>query len=228
MTLFDDSGSEFTAAVESLGRSDVDFRILERRESRPRAALSTRGRVWHYPRATGRNGWWKNSLGAWRDNSCAARHRARRRSADCFRPGSTPPIGDRSGQAVRPQSTDAIGEPQAWADWLMPTGKHNLQVVLDELAAVRRIVAHPGGQSLTKIDLTAALSTKIAIGPEGGFTEAELAAAIGCRLANCRPRPANPARRNSGNSVGGRDCGAMTPRRSTAVARGGSACSAGT
>ena len=43
---------------------------------------------------------------------------------------------------------------------------------------MRRLIAHPEGASLATIDVAALRATRIAIGPEGGFSEAEVAAAI--------------------------------------------------
>jgi 16S rRNA (uracil1498-N3)-methyltransferase len=41
----------------------------------------------------------------------------------------------------------------------------------------RRFIAHPTGASLASFDLTTPLATQVAIGPEGGFTDEEVAAA---------------------------------------------------
>ena len=42
----------------------------------------------------------------------------------------------------------------------------------------RRWVAHPQGEALAAVDVEGPLATRIAIGPEGGFTVAEVAAAV--------------------------------------------------
>jgi 16S rRNA (uracil1498-N3)-methyltransferase len=67
-----------------------------------------------------------------------------------------------------------IAEPQAWSDsaisgWLGSSASE---------PPARRLVAHPNGQSLSAINLREPLPTQLAIGPEGGLTDAEVAAAI--------------------------------------------------
>jgi 16S rRNA (uracil1498-N3)-methyltransferase len=58
-----------------------------------------------------------------------------------------------------------IAEPSAWDEWV-------------RREAPRQLLAHPGGMLLSQIDLRAAVGAQIAIGPEGGLTDAEVAAAI--------------------------------------------------
>jgi len=64
----------------------------------------------------------------------------------------------------------AIAKPQAWGDWL-------LQASTDAVT-VRRFLAHPGGLPLGEINLHERQPTHLAIGPEGGFTPDEAAAAV--------------------------------------------------
>ena len=52
-----------------------------------------------------------------------------------------------------------------WAALLRETGK-------------RKLVAHPGGRPLGRLQLERAADTVLAIGPEGGLTEEEVAQAI--------------------------------------------------
>ena len=60
-----------------------------------------------------------------------------------------------------------IAEQTAWADWLAS----------GSLGAASRLLAHPGGGPVGPgLDLAAGVA--VAIGPEGGFTEAEVAAAL--------------------------------------------------
>lgn len=51
--------------------------------------------------------------------------------------------------------------------------------VTDSVAELR-LAAHPGGLELSSLDSTAPASTMIAVGPEGGFTEEEIAVARDC------------------------------------------------
>jgi 16S rRNA (uracil1498-N3)-methyltransferase len=63
-----------------------------------------------------------------------------------------------------------VAKPQAWGDWIAPIASQN---------EIRRLVAHPGGVPLIRLNVSAPLPTRIAIGPEGGFTDEEVSAAIG-------------------------------------------------
>ncbi len=59
-----------------------------------------------------------------------------------------------------------IGEPVDWAEWLVSGARD----------VATRLVAHPGGRSEGHgLDLAAGVA--VAIGPEGGFTDGEIAAA---------------------------------------------------
>jgi 16S rRNA (uracil1498-N3)-methyltransferase len=61
-----------------------------------------------------------------------------------------------------------IATPQAWSDWILPADAPN------EKPVERRLLAHPRGKPLPQVDLSLPLSTRLAIGPEGGFTESEI------------------------------------------------------
>lgn len=54
----------------------------------------------------------------------------------------------------------------------------DLSELLEADSSRRRVVAHPGGRSLAKIDFQAAGDVLIAVGPEGGFTEEELSQSL--------------------------------------------------
>lgn len=60
-----------------------------------------------------------------------------------------------------------LGTPQVWKEWIS-----NERIGL-------RLLAHPTGQHLAQIDLREIVTTQVSIGPEGGFTDAEVAAAEG-------------------------------------------------
>ena len=47
-----------------------------------------------------------------------------------------------------------------------------------EQSDVRRLVAHPDGDPPARLDLATPRPTRLAIGPEGGFSDAEVAAAL--------------------------------------------------
>jgi 16S rRNA (uracil1498-N3)-methyltransferase len=59
-----------------------------------------------------------------------------------------------------------VAKPQAWGEWV---GAEK---------ATRQLISHPDGSSLASHDLSQPLPTQFAIGPEGGFTDAEVAAAV--------------------------------------------------
>ena len=80
-----------------------------------------------------------------------------------------------------------IAEPLRWEEWL------NSPAILAGNASTneaRRWVAHPGGQPIDAADKSTIQPTFLAIGPEGGFSEGEAAAAIdaGWRLIGLGPR----------------------------------------
>jgi 16S rRNA (uracil1498-N3)-methyltransferase len=58
-----------------------------------------------------------------------------------------------------------IGPIRSWEEWTSQS-------------APRRLIAHSGGQGLDEIDLSRPEATRIAIGPEGGFTDEEVARAL--------------------------------------------------
>ena len=183
VTLFDGSGAEFVAVVETLGRSDVGLRIIERHEV---------DRELPFPLAFGvalpkgdRQKWLVEKLtelGATllvpletergiAQPTASALERLRRSVIEAAK---------QCGRNRRMQ----IAEPQAWHEWLS-----NKSIAGDPRSPgypgsneseppARRYVAHPGGVPLTQIDLATFVPTRIAIGPEGGLTHAEAAAAI--------------------------------------------------
>jgi 16S rRNA (uracil1498-N3)-methyltransferase len=77
-----------------------------------------------------------------------------------------------------------IATPRTWSDWVLAAEASNKEPV--EL----RLLAHPRGKPLSQVDLSAPLSTQLAIGPEGGFTESEieLAASNGWQVVDLGPR----------------------------------------
>ena len=68
-----------------------------------------------------------------------------------------------------------VAKPQAWTN-----GSSRVAGVERQRAPSdpRRLLAHPDGHSLSTLDLQSPLPTLIAIGPEGGLTDAEVAAAL--------------------------------------------------
>jgi 16S rRNA (uracil1498-N3)-methyltransferase len=62
-----------------------------------------------------------------------------------------------------------IAKPQALSDWVR---------IEKDASSTSRLIAHPNGAPIATLDLAALPSTRIAIGPEGGFTDAEVASAV--------------------------------------------------
>ncbi len=167
VTLFDDSGAEFLARVETLGRSDAGLRIIERREV---------DRELPFPLTVGvalpkgdRQKWLVEKLTELGVTTLVPLETER---------GVAQPVAaalERLRRAVVESSKQCgrnrlmrIAKPQAWGDWLSQ----------DQQAHWRRLVAHPGGAALCEVDLITPLATQLAIGPEGGLTDVELTAAV--------------------------------------------------
>jgi 16S rRNA (uracil1498-N3)-methyltransferase len=163
VTLFDDTGAEFRATVETLRRTDAELRIVERNEV---------DRELPFPLVVGvalpkgdRQKWLVEKLtelGATTlvplitERSVAlpaasALERLRRSVIEAAK---------QCGRNRLMQIADA----QMWANWIA-SDSH------------RRFIAHPGGTALANLDLTQPVATQLSIGPEGGFTDAEVAAA---------------------------------------------------
>jgi 16S rRNA (uracil1498-N3)-methyltransferase len=164
VTLFDDSGAEFEATVESLGRSDAAVRILERREVDRELPVALVVGV-ALPKGD-RQRWLVEKLtelGVTELVPLATERGVAQPTAsavDRLRRG----VVEACKQCGRNRLMD-IAKPQAWDEWICRE-------------SARRLLAHPGGMLLSQIDRTAAVATQIAIGPEGGLTDAEVGAAV--------------------------------------------------
>jgi 16S rRNA (uracil1498-N3)-methyltransferase len=165
VTLFDGSGAEFAAVVEKLGRTTVDLRIVERieldRELRftlvVGIALPKGDRQkWLVEKLT--------ELGVATLVPLATERGVAQPTAGAL---------DRLRRSVIEASKQCgrnrlmhVAEPQAWSEWIT------------QAPDARRILAHPDGLPLGELKLNPPQPTRLAIGPEGGFTDAEVAAAI--------------------------------------------------
>jgi 16S rRNA (uracil1498-N3)-methyltransferase len=164
VTLFDDSGAEFKATVETLRRADAELRIVERREvdrelpfelvvgvALPKGdrqkwlveKLTELGVTTLVPLITER---------CVAQPAAAAVERLRRSVIEAAK------------QCGRNRLMK-IAEPQLWANWIGS----------DESA--RRLIAHPSGLPISEADFSRPIPTRITIGPEGGLTDIEVAAA---------------------------------------------------
>jgi 16S rRNA (uracil1498-N3)-methyltransferase len=66
-----------------------------------------------------------------------------------------------------------IARPQSGDEWLAQSAIRNPQSAISNC-----ILAHPTGESLSRIKARMPLPTSLAIGPEGGFTDEEVATAL--------------------------------------------------
>lgn len=164
VTLFDGSGVEFAAVVETLGRSTVELRVLERVETdRELPFALTLGVA--LPKGD-RQKWLVEKLTELGITTLVP--------LITERGVAQPTAGalDRLRRSVIEASKQCgrnhlmeIGESQAWEGWTAHAS--------DE----RRLLAHPNGLPLSALRLEPRQRTCLAIGPEGGFTDVEIAAA---------------------------------------------------
>ena len=173
VTLFDGTGAEFKATVETLRRADAELRIVERREidrelpfelvlgvALPKGdrqkwlveKLTELGVTTMVPLITER---------CVAQPAAAAVERLRRSVIEAAK------------QCGRNRLLN-IAEPQSWNGWIT-TGCLGSSV--SEASAGRRLLAHPSGLPLSDLDLSRPIPTHITVGPEGGLTDAEVAAA---------------------------------------------------
>jgi 16S rRNA (uracil1498-N3)-methyltransferase len=169
VVLFDGSGAEFDAEVAACRRSDVELRVLERREV---------NRELPFPLVLGvslpkgdRQRWIVEKsveLGVTQLVPLIT-ERSEKQSGDKL----LRYVVEASKQCGRNRLMN-ISEPLRWSDWL-----HSPAILADDDSppAARRWVAHPGGKPLDVADLARAKPTHLAIGPEGGLTDEEVAEA---------------------------------------------------
>lgn len=178
VVLFDGSGCEFDAEVTACGRSTVELAIHDRREVDRELPLPLALGV-ALPKGD-RQRWIVEKaveLGVTRLVPLS--------TARSERQG-----GDKLGRYVVEASKQCgrnrlmeIAAPHAWSRWLaLPEAPE------DETA--RRWVAHPGGRAISPADVAAPQPSYVAIGPEGGLTDAEVteAAAAGWEIVGLGPR----------------------------------------
>ncbi len=179
VTLFDGSGCEFDAEVIACKRSTVELAITERREVNRElpqplvlgVALPKGDRQrWIVEKSV--------ELGV-------------TRLVPLVTERSEKQGGDKLGRYVIEASKQCgrnrlmeIAEPVRWGDWLV-ADSHAVGGVSDadfapqsELPVFRRWVAHPTGLQPTAAALVERRPTMLAIGPEGGLSDAEVTAAV--------------------------------------------------
>lgn len=175
ITLFDGSGVEFDAIVEALRRTEADLRVIQRRETDRELPFSLAVGV-ALPKGD-RQKWLvekltelgvtmlvplvtERSVAQPAANSLERLHRA---------------VIEAAKQCGRNRLMEILG-PQPLKEWV---AVDPASAALDQTSElqIRRLMAHPEGLPLGDVDVSAPLPTLLAIGPEGGFTDAEVAAA---------------------------------------------------
>jgi 16S rRNA (uracil1498-N3)-methyltransferase len=180
VTVFDGNGAEFAAVIEKLNRTSVDLRVLERREIDRELPFSLTVGV-ALPKGD-RQKWLVEKLTELDVTTLVplATTRGVAQPTDSALERLERSVIEAAKQCGRNRLMQ-IAEPRAWDGWIR--GESGA-------AARRRLVAHPSGTPLTELDLSAMLPTQLAIGPEGGLTDAEVMAAIssGWQTVNLGPR----------------------------------------
>lgn len=184
VTLFDGSGAEYTATVANRSRAEVTLEILDRQAiDRERAcplilAVSLpKGdrQKWLVEKLT--------ELGATALVPLLSERGVAQPTAAAI---------DRLGRSVVEASKQcgrnrlmAITRPRAWHELAAASDEQILAAVAGEHppvpvadAALQRIVAHPAGPALAGAAAGVNGPALIAVGPEGGWSEAEIAAAV--------------------------------------------------
>lgn len=177
VTLFDDSGAEFDAVVDSLGRNEAHLRIVGRREV---------DRELPFPLTVGvalpkgdRQKWLVEKLTELGVSVLVPliTQRGIAQPSDATLDRLRRGVIEASKQCGRNRLM-SITQPEKWKEWIRLPSAEGLLRFPDQRTTLRRLVAHPGGVGVSALDLQATLPTFIAIGPEGGFTNEEVAVAL--------------------------------------------------
>jgi 16S rRNA (uracil1498-N3)-methyltransferase len=168
VTLFDGSGAEFDAEITGCGRSQVDVRVLARREVDRELPFELIVGV-SLPKGD-RQKWLVEKLTELGVTELVPlmTERGVAQPTDSALERLERSVIEAAKQCGRNRLM-RIAKPQAWLDWVHAES--------DGLET-RRLFAHPDGTSIATDDLCVSRPTRFAIGPEGGFTDAEVAAAI--------------------------------------------------
>jgi len=187
ITLFDGSGAEFSAVVEVLRRSDAVVRVVERREIDRElpfelvigVALPKGDRQkWLVEKLT--------ELGVSTLVPLVTERGVAQPTAGALERLSRSAI-EAAKQCGRNRLLK-IAEPQSFAEFTAAgwVGSSASESPVHSL----RLIAHPNGPPLSEIATSGRTPVALAIGPEGGLTEAEVASALaaGCQQVSLGPR----------------------------------------
>jgi 16S rRNA (uracil1498-N3)-methyltransferase len=179
VTLFDGGGAEFSGEIVRCGRTSVEVRVLDRREVDRELPFELVVGV-SLPKGD-RQKWLVEKLTELGVTELVPlvteRGVAQPTDAALERLGRS--VIEAAKQCGRNRLM-RLAKPQALGDW----------VCGETSGEIRRWIAHPDGVALASQDAPAAMDIHIAIGPEGGFTDGEVAAAIdaGWQSVNLGPR----------------------------------------
>jgi 16S rRNA (uracil1498-N3)-methyltransferase len=174
VTLFDNSGVEFRAVVEQSSRSAVELRIVDRIEV---------GRELPFALAVGvalpkgdRQKWLVEKLTELGVTKLVPLSTARgvAQPTDSALDRLRRAAIEAAKQSGRNRLLD-VASPQDWREWIE---SHLLKFSGPQSdVELRLLLAHPGGDPISAFDLAVSRPTAITIGPEGGLTDDEVAAA---------------------------------------------------
>jgi 16S rRNA (uracil1498-N3)-methyltransferase len=171
VTLFDNSGAEFAAVVETTRRSEATLRIADRREISRELAFPLIVGV-ALPKGD-RQKWLVEKLTELGVTMLVPLITER----GVAQPTAT--AAERLNRSVIEAAKQCgrnrlmqITQPQPIATFL----EH--PIAGDPRSPDTRLIAHPTAPALSQLDLRSPAPTTVAIGPEGGFTDAEVAAAL--------------------------------------------------
>ena len=173
VTLFDNSGAEFDAVVESTRRSEAILRVTDRREVDRELPFTLEVGV-ALPKGD-RQKWLVEKLTELGVTTLVPLITER---------GVAQPTASAADRLIRTviEATKQCGRtrlmqisaPQSWPQFIAPNP------TAGDLRSPEtpHLLAHPNSPPLSQLTLHPPLPTTIAIGPEGGFTDAEVATAI--------------------------------------------------
>jgi 16S rRNA (uracil1498-N3)-methyltransferase len=166
VTLFDGSGAEFAAEVAKCGRAAVELAILARCEVDRELPFALVVGV-SLPKGD-RQKWLVEKLTELGVSELVplVTERGVAQPTDSALERLERSVVEAAKQCGRNRLM-RIAKPQAWGNWIAA-----------ELSGIgRRLVAHPTGRKVAELELAAPVAAQLAIGPEGGFTDAEVASA---------------------------------------------------
>ncbi len=168
MTLFDGSGVEFAAEIARCGRAEVEARIVERRNVDRELPFELVVGV-SLPKGD-RQKWLVEKLTELGVTELVplVTDRGVAQPTESALERLKRSVIEAAKQCGRNRLL-RIAKPQAWLEWVSAESNP---------AETRCLIAHPDGTSTATLNFSAPLPTRIAVGPEGGFTDAEAAAAV--------------------------------------------------